>query len=89
MFMLCSGGGWWYRFCRQPSVSSYTMPNVATQQIAERQYPRRTTQEQNHRRQRLVQAVQHSRVLMNDPSMNVVWKSKSFEIELSSDVKCV
>ncbi len=76
MFMLCSGGGWWYRFCRQPSVSSYTMTNTTTQQVAERQYQRRTTHGQNHRRQRLVQAMQHSRVLMNDPSMNVVWKSK-------------
>lgn len=75
MFMLCSGGGWWYRFCRQPSVSAYTMTNTASQQ-GERQYQRRTTQEQNLRRQRLVQAMQHSRVLMNDPSMNVVWKSK-------------
>lgn len=22
MFMLCSGGGWWYRFCRQQEVST-------------------------------------------------------------------
>lgn len=76
MFMLCSGGGWWYRFCRQPTVSSYTMTNAPSQQVNERQYQRRTTQEHNHRRQRLVQAMQQSRVLMNDPSMNVVWKSK-------------
>lgn len=75
--MLCSGGGWWYRFCRQPTVSSYTMTSAVTQPATERQYQRRTTQEQNHRRQRLVQAMQHSRVLMNDPSMNVVWKSKT------------
>ncbi|XP_037040555.1 uncharacterized protein LOC119077443 isoform X2 [Bradysia coprophila] len=76
MFMLCSGGGWWYRFCRQPSnVSSYTMATAAAQHVPERQYQRRTTHEQNHRRQRLVQAMQHSRVLMNDPSMNVVWKN--------------
>lgn len=23
MFMICSGGGWWYRFCRQPSNTEY------------------------------------------------------------------
>ncbi|KAJ6642073.1 hypothetical protein Bhyg_07019 [Pseudolycoriella hygida] len=75
MFMLCSGGGWWYRFCRQPTVSSYTMTNATSQQVTERPYHRRTAQEQNHRRQRLVQAMQNSRVLMNDPSMHVVWKN--------------
>lgn len=77
MFMLCSGGGWWYRFCRQPSVTTYTMANTSSQHATERQFQRRATQEPNHRRQRLVQAMQHSRVLTNDPTMNVVWKSKS------------
>lgn len=23
MFMICSGGGWWYRFCRQPTNTEY------------------------------------------------------------------
>jgi hypothetical protein len=27
MFMVCSGGGWWYRFCRQSHISSTQYPN--------------------------------------------------------------
>lgn len=76
MFMLCSGGGWWYRFCRQSSVTSYTTTNPPSHHGSERQFNRRASLEHSHRRQRLVHAMQHSRVLTNGPSVNVLWKGK-------------
>lgn len=36
MFMVCSGGGWWYRFCRQPDTTAYPPMSTATAQTNDR-----------------------------------------------------